>query len=113
MPSLEQIIRPFVVDPTTPPVPVVTTANRAPPEPVRLSIGIGSTRLHDLPSGVAPIITLPPLDPSAPAAGQPLKVIWKQLSSSHSFSVSCYMTGRVREDPFAQGSNPFGIGAGI
>jgi hypothetical protein len=98
VPSLEQIIRPFVVDPTTPPVPVVTTANRPPPEPVRLSIGIGGTRLHDLSPDVAPIITLPPLSPHDPPAGTlPIKANLKQTSSSYSMSASFYMTGQVQE----------------
>ena len=66
MPSLEQIIRPFVVDPTTPPVPYVTTSNQPPPDPVTLSIGIGGTSLSDLAQSnpdVAP--TFPPTTPPA------------------------------------------------
>lgn len=108
MPSLEQIIRPFVVDPTTPPVPVITTLNKPPPEPVRLNIGIGGTRLHDLGPKVAPILPPPPLPPGAPPAGSLTpKVTMKTLSSSHSLAATWYMTGVVREqssqepDPYA------------
>jgi len=109
-----------VVDPTTPPVPYVTIANDPPPEPVRLNIGIGATRLQDLGSSVAPI------QPSPPST-QPVKppaITYKDLSSSYSLSATWYMTGVVKEkakqqgDPFmpsgfGTGGNPFGIGAGI
>jgi len=112
VPSLEQIVRPFVVDPTTPPVPYVTTLSGPPPALVRLNIGIGRTSLHNLPPGVAPIV--PP--PSAPPGIQPIdtqpKINMQTLSSSYSHSLQWYHDQKIKEDPFAQ-KNPFGIGIGI
>lgn len=65
---------------------------------MRLSIGIGGTRLHDLPDSVAPIIELPPLDPDDPPAGSITpKVSQKQTSSSYSMSATFYMGGVVEE----------------
>lgn len=95
MPSLEQIIRPFVVDPTTPPVPYITTNNEPEPEPVRLSIGIGGTRLRDL----SP--TIPPT--SEPETSIDPKIATKQTSSSYSISVSFYFTEHVKEQQGQQG----------
>ena len=93
MPSLEQIIRPFVVDPTTPPAPYITTKNEAEPEPVRLSIGIGGSRLKDLSHDVAPIIP-PSTESETPGGG----IETKTVSSSYSISVSFYFTEHVREE---------------
>lgn len=103
MPSLEQIIRPFVVDPTTPPVPVVTTLNKPAPDPVRLNIGIGGTSLSSLSSKVAPIV---PFDPSTTPTKQPA-IQYKTLSSSYSLAASWYMTGVVKERASTQGDDPF------
>lgn len=114
MPSLEQIIRPFVVDPTTPPVPYITTSNDPPPEPVRLNIGIGGTRLQDLSPKVAPIVPPKPLPPGAPPAGSLTpKITQKTLSSSLSLSATWYMTGVVKEKTQGGGRGPFGLGAGF
>ena len=114
MPSLEQIVRPFVVDPTTPPVPYVTTLGQPPPDLVRLNIGIGRTRLSDLPSGVAP--SVPPAPSPLPPEVKPLdtnpKINMETLSSSYSHSLQWYHDQKVKEDPFAQ-KNPFGIGIGF
>lgn len=111
MPSLEQIIRPFVVDPTTPPVPYVTTLNEPAPDPVRLNIGIGRTRLSGLSTHVAPIVPPPP----EPTALKNPTITTKTLSSSHSISIQYYHDQKVEEDPdpFGFGGNPFGLGAGI
>lgn len=96
MPSLEQIVRPFVVDPTTLPVPYITTLQEPPPDLVRLSIGIGRTRLRDLPSGVAPITPLP-VEPNVdPLATKP-QIASKTLSSSWSISVQYYHDQKVKE----------------
>jgi len=113
VPSLERIIRPFVVDPTTPPVPYITTLNQPPPDLVRLSIGIGRTQLTDLPAGVAPIVPPPP-SPLPPAVTPPAKpkITMETRSSSYSHSYQWYHDQKIKEDPFAQ-SNPFGIGIGI
>lgn len=111
MPSLEQIIRPFVVDPTTPPVPVVTTLNRPPPEPVRLNIGIGGTSLSSLSHNVAPIVTPPPTTTPTPTIKP--TITYKTLSSSHSLAASWYMTGVVKEQGGGGGFGPFDLGAGI
>lgn len=103
MPSLEQIIRPFVVDSTTPPIPYVTTLNKPPPDPVRLSIGIGGSSLSDLANSnpnVAPIIPPPtPITPpptTTPTSVKPA-ITMKTLSSSHSLSATWYMKGVVKE----------------
>ena len=112
MPSLEQIIRPFVVDPTTPPVPYVTTLNQPPPALVRLNIGIGRTNPGNLPPGVAPIVP-PPAPPNVkPISTQPT-INMQTLSSSYSRSLQWYHDQKVKEDPFAPGSNPFGLGIGL
>lgn len=125
MPSLEQIIRPFVVDPTTPPVPYITTENDPTPDLVRINIGIGGTRLSDLSSNVAPIVPPPANEPTTKT--KPPTIVYKTLTSSHSMSVQCYMTGVVQEStgggaddpfgiwdsPFSSGGNPFGIGEGL
>jgi hypothetical protein len=112
VPSLEQIIRPFVVDPTTPPVPYVTTLGQPPPDLVRLNIGIGRTRLSDLSSAVAPIVPPPP-SPLPPTVTPPKpKINMQTLSSSYSHSLQWYHDQKVKEDPFAQ-QNPFGIGIGF
>jgi hypothetical protein len=95
VPSLEQIIRPFVVDPTTPPVPYITTANKPPPDLVRLSIGIGGTSLSSLSPKVAPIVTPPPAPPTPPQVKP--TITYKTLSSSHSLSATWYMKGVVKE----------------
>jgi hypothetical protein len=118
MASLEQIIRPFVVDPTTPPVPYVTTSNDPPPDPVRLNIGIGGTRLSDLSSLVGPIVP-PPSSTTTSLSTKP--TIQKQeTSSSYSLSITWYQDEQVKEifdqsqgDPFGVGGNPFGIGVGL
>jgi hypothetical protein len=96
VPSLEQIIRPFVVDPTTPPVPVITVSNDPPPDFVRLNIGIGGTLPQNLSSSVAPI--LPPTK-TPPVTTKPpvVTIVQKTLSSSFSMSVTDYMTGVVKE----------------
>lgn len=107
MPSLEQIIRPFVVDPTTPPVPYVTTSNQPPPDPVTLSIGIGGTSLSDLAQSnpdVAPIQPTTPTTTSTPTTPQ---IIMKTLSSSYSLSVTLYMTGVVKEKSSQGGTDPY------
>ena len=113
MPSLEQIIRPFVVDPTTPPVPYVTTSNQPPPDPVTLSIGIGGTSLSDLAQSnpdVAP--TQPPSTPPPTTTSTTKPAIsYKTLSSSQSLSATWYMTGVVKEKTSPGGSyDPFGKG---
>jgi hypothetical protein len=116
VPSLEQIIRPFVVDPTTPPVPYVTTSNQPPPDPVTLSIGIGGTSLSDLAQSnpdVAP--TFPPPTPpptTTTTKTTPPAISYKTLSSSHSLSATWYMQGVVKEKSGAgaQGYDPFGKG---
>jgi hypothetical protein len=100
VPSLEQIIRPFVVDPTTPPVPYVTTSNQPPPDPVTLSIGIGGTSLSDLAQSnpnVAPIQPPPTPPPTATTKTTPPAISYKTLSSSHSLSATWYMQGVVKE----------------
>jgi hypothetical protein len=91
VPSLEQIIRPFVVDPTTPPVPYVTTENEPPPDLVRLNIGIGQTRLSDL----SPIVP-PPDPPVTPLSTKP-QITMQTLSSSYSISVQFYHDETVVE----------------
>jgi hypothetical protein len=113
VPSLEQIIRPFVVDPTTPPVPYVTTLSEPPPDLVRLSIGIGRTQLSDLPPSVAPIVPPPasPLPPTVTPLPTP-KITMETRSSSYSHSYQWYHDQKIKEDPFAQ-DNPFGIGIGF
>jgi hypothetical protein len=93
MPSLEQIIRPFVVDPTTPPIPYITTNNEPEPEPVRLSIGIGGTRLKDLSPDVAPDI---PPGQESDSLSKP-KISMQQTSSSYSISLTFYLTEHVNE----------------
>jgi hypothetical protein len=110
VPSLEQIIRPFVVDPTTPPVPYITTANKPPPDLVRLSIGIGGTSLSNLNPSVAPIAPPPPAPPTPPPTAPTITM--KTLSSSHSLSATWYMKGVVKEKSSAgaQGYDPFGKG---
>lgn len=105
MPSLEQIIRPFVVDPTTPPVPVMTTANRPPAEPVRLNIGIGGTSLSSLSTKVAPIV--PPKPTTTPVPTKPAAIQYTTLSSSYSLAATWYMTGVVKEKGSAGGGDPF------
>ena len=94
MPSLEQIIRPFVVDPTTPPIPYITTNNEPDPEPVRLSIGIGGTRLRDLSTNVAPIVD-PPDEPDLDVKATIEK---RSTSSSYSISLSFYQTEHINEE---------------
>ena len=111
MPSLEQIVRPFVVDPTTPPVPYVTTLTEPPPDLVRLNIGIGRTRLSDVPPNVAPIVP-PPTPPANQLQGPKQTIRQETLSSSYSQSLQWYHDQKVKEDPFKQ-TNPFGIGIGI
>jgi hypothetical protein len=113
VPSLEQIIRPFVVDPTTPPVPYVTTLNEPPPDLVRLNIGIGRTQLSDLSSNVAPIVPPPPspLPPTITPAKP--KITMETRSSSYSHSYQWYHDQKIKEDPFAQDNPPFGIGIGF
>jgi len=110
VPSLEQIIRPFVVFPTTPPVPVITESNDPPPDPVRLSIGIGGSSLSSLSSDVAPVLPPPPASSSA----KPIKptIQYTTLSSSYSLSASWYMTGVVTEKSSSGGDgyDPFGKG---
>jgi hypothetical protein len=113
VPSLEQIIRPFVVDPTTPPIPYITTANKPPPDLVRLSIGIGGTSLSNLAQNnpnVAPIAPPPPPPPTPPPTKPTITM--KTLSSSHSLSATWYMQGVVKEQSGkgAQGYDPFGKG---
>jgi hypothetical protein len=109
MPSLEQIIRPFVVDPTTPPVPYITTLNDPPPDLVRLNIGIGGTSPSSLSPNVAPIV--PPKPTTAPPPTKPPAIQYKTLSSSESVSVTYYMTGVVKEKTADdQGYDPFGKG---
>src|SRR5262245_58441549 len=93
MPSLEQIIRPFVVDPTTPPVPYVTTESEEPPELVRLSIGIGRTRLRNLNNG--PVVP-PPDDPVDPLDDSG-SISYETLSSSWSLSLQFYHDHKVQE----------------
>jgi hypothetical protein len=110
VPSLEQIVRPFVVDPTTPPVPYVTTLSEPPLDLVRLNIGIGRTNLHDLPSSVAPIVPPPPSP--VETEGPKVTINKETLSSSYSQSLQWYHDQKVKEDPFKQ-DNPFGIGIGI
>jgi hypothetical protein len=116
--SLEQIIRPFVVDPTTPPVPYITTLNDPTPDLVRLNIGIGGTRLSDLSSLVAPIVTPPPT--TDPKLTNKPTISKQETSSSYSLSITWYQDEQVKEifnqgggDPFGIGGNPFGIGAGF
>jgi hypothetical protein len=101
-----------VVDPTTPPVPVITVSNDPPPDFVRLNIGIGSTQLQNLSSNVAPILPPPPKPPvtTKPPA---VTIVKKTLSSSFSMSVADYMTGVVKEntqsgDILGFDYNPFG-----
>jgi hypothetical protein len=106
MPSLEQIIRPFVVDPTTPPVPVITTSNDPAPDAVRLNIGIGATLPQNLSSNVAPI--LPPT-PLPPTRAQAPTITSKTLSSSFSMSVTDYMTGVVKEKKSSAFTDPLGL----
>jgi hypothetical protein len=111
MPSLEQIIRPFVIDPTTPPVPYITTANDPPPDLVRLNIGIGGTSLSSLSPNVAPKVPPPPPPPKVPLPTKPPAIQYKTLSSSESVSVTYYMTGVVKEKSSAEsGYDPFGKG---
>lgn len=111
MPSLEQIIRPFVVDPTTPPVPYVTTSNQPPPDPVTLSIGIGGTSLSDLAQSNPDVAPIQPPAPSTSTASVAPTISYKTLSSSHSLSANWYMTGVVKEKAAAGGGyDPFGKG---
>lgn len=107
MPSLEQIIRPFVVDPTTPPVPFITVSNDPPPTPVRLNIGIGGTSLSSLSSNVAPVLPPPPPPPINAPPIKPPAIQYTTLSSSHSMSVTDYMTGVVKEKGAGGSSDPF------
>jgi hypothetical protein len=103
VPSLEQIIRPFVVDPTTPPVPYVTTLGEPPPDLVRLNIGIGRTQLNNLPSSIAPIVPPPPSPPGVkPLATKP-QIQTQSLSSSYSVSVQYYRTQTVKEEDTTTG----------
>jgi hypothetical protein len=95
VPNLEQIIRPFVVDPTTPPVPYITTLHEEPPELVRLNIGIGRTRLRNL--RVAPIIPPGPEPDVEPLATKP-EIQQETLSSSYSISIQFYHDQKVREE---------------
>lgn len=90
MPNLEQIIRPFVVDPTTPPVPYVTTLNEEPPELVRLDIGIGRTRVSN-----RTVSKIDPIDPIDDGGGGGASM--QKLSSSYSISVQFYYTEDVKE----------------
>jgi hypothetical protein len=103
-------------------------SNDPAPDLVRLNIGIGGSRLHDLSSAVAPIIPPPALPPNAPPAGSiKPQISSKQLSSSFSMSVNYYMIGKVTEQagggaddpfgvwntPYSTGGDPFGIGEGL
>ena len=54
MPSLEQIIRPFVVKPVTPPAQRATASHAPAAQPVRLNIGIGQQDPSTLNAPVAP-----------------------------------------------------------
>jgi hypothetical protein len=89
VPSLEQIIRPFVVDPTTPPVPYVTTLNEEPPDLVRLDIGIGRTRVTNR--------RVPKIDPIDPIDDRGGGASMEKLSSSYSISVQFYHDEDVKE----------------
>jgi hypothetical protein len=113
MPSLEQIIRPFVVDPTTPPVPYVTTSNQPPPDPVTLSIGIGGTSLSALAQSNPNVAPIQPPQPATTPSVAPT-ISYKTLSSSHSLSATWYMKGVVKEKGAgAAGADPANIFGGL
>lgn len=95
MASLEQIIRPFVVDPTTPPVPYITTLNDPTPDLVRLNIGIGGTRLGDLSTAVAP--SVPPKPSTDPTLSNKPTISRQETSSSYSISITWYADEEVKE----------------
>jgi hypothetical protein len=113
--SLEQIIRPFVIDPTTPPVPYITTANDPAPDYVRLSIGIGGTSLASLlSSSVGPTVPPTPTTPTVSSIPTKPTISRQETSSSYSVSITWYQDEQVKEtSQFQGGGNPFGIGAGL